>query len=84
MQLGFFVCQGNNLENLEDEREVMVRQILNDVSAFDRKPRYIFFVCWIQSLCMAISDETEAAMIAIYEAMILENKATIASSFQTS
>ena len=84
MQLGFFVCQGNNLENLEDKREVMVRQILNDVSAFDRKPRYIFFVGWIQSLCMAISDETEAAMIAIYEAMILENKATIASSFQTS
>lgn len=77
MQLGFFVCQGNNLENLEDKREVVVRQILNDVSAFDRKPRYIFFVGWIQSLCMAISDETEAAMI-------LENKATIASSFQTS
>ena len=40
----FFVCQGNNLENLEDKREVMVRQILNDVSAFDFKLRYIFFV----------------------------------------
>ena len=33
---------------------------------------------------MAISDETEAVMIAIDEAMILENKATIASSFQSS
>ena len=30
---------------------------------------------------MAISDETEAAMIAIDEAMILEVKATIAWSF---
>ena len=84
MQLGFFVCQGNNLENLEDKREVMVRQILNDVSAFDLKLRYIFFVSWIQSLCMAISYETEAAMIAIDEVMILEIKATIASSFQSS
>ena len=46
----FFVCQGNNLENLEDKRDVMVRQILNDVSAFDLKPRYIFSVSWIQSL----------------------------------
>ena len=44
MQLVFFVCQGNNLENLEDKREVMVRQILNDVSAFELKPRYIFSV----------------------------------------
>ena len=33
---------------------------------------------------MAISNETEAAMIAIDEAMILEIKATIASSFQSS
>lgn len=84
MQLFFFVCQGNNLENLEDKREAMVRQIFNDVSAFDLKLRYIFFVSWIQNLCMAISDETEAAMIAIDEAMILEIKATIASSFQSS
>ena len=84
MQLGFFVCQGNNLENLEDKGEVMVRQILNDVSAFDLKLRYIFFVSWIQNLCMAISDETEAAMIAIDEVMILEIKATIAWSFQSS
>ena len=38
----------------------MVRRILNDVSAFDLKLRYIFFVSWIQNLCMAISDETEA------------------------
>ena len=44
MQLGFFVCQGNNLENSEDKREVMVRQILNDVSAFELKARYIFSV----------------------------------------
>ena len=44
MQLGFFVCQGNNLENLEDKGEVMVRQILNDVSAFGLKLRYIFSV----------------------------------------
>ena len=44
MQLVFFVCQGNNLENLEDERDVMVRQILNDVSTFDLKLRYIFSV----------------------------------------
>ena len=33
---------------------------------------------------MAISDETEAAMIAIDEAMILEIKVTIAWSFQSS
>ena len=33
---------------------------------------------------MAISDETEAAMIAIDEAMILEIKATVAWSFQSS
>ena len=33
---------------------------------------------------MAISDETEAAMIAIDESMILEIKATIAWSFQSS
>ena len=33
---------------------------------------------------MGISDETEAAMIAIDEDMILEIKATIASSFQSS
>ena len=33
---------------------------------------------------MAISDETEAAMIAIDEAIILEIKAMIAWSFQSS
>ena len=33
---------------------------------------------------MAISDETEAVMNAIDEAMILEIKATIAWSFQSS
>ena len=33
---------------------------------------------------MAISDETEAAMIAIDEEMILEIKATIVWSFQSS
>ena len=33
---------------------------------------------------MAIFDETEATMIAIDEDMILEIKATIASSFQSS
>ena len=79
MQLVFFVCQGNNLENLEDKGEVMVRQILNDVSAA------LYFLCKLNTEpLMAISDETEAAMIAIDEAMILEIKATIAWSFQSS
>ncbi|CAH3026839.1 unnamed protein product [Porites evermanni] len=32
---GNLLAEGNNLENLEDKREVMVRQILNDVSKFD-------------------------------------------------